>query len=489
MIGGLPLHNQGIANTILQDILDNPPDAPVLVYFDPDVDGLISGRFLVEFLQQHDIPYTTYINPNRAHGFLLDPATVAGRTILSGDFLCDTETFTELASLGCRYLSLDHHENTTIPQELTHQGNCLMMNVMFPWEAQRPYEEYQSGAGVVLDVLTHFDPSFNTPLRRALVGMTLLTDVRPLDYPNARPFLEELYSQPYEGYIRWLIDTIFSYQRDYSFGVPTIDRNFIDFKLSPFVNSLLRFNRGDLAINYIMGISRPDQDYTKLQKEMITQSQHFVRIKDTAYVRFLFVEMSKVPPLYQLIIGNFLGVLASRNMDTLPVLAMVVESDGHVTRASFRSPVDNLPYRDSIIKSTGVDCKGHSTAFGVLYRDVLTTSFLEKVSEGCALAVDNAQDSPIPNPITLLTTSLTDWLTNGGYEITKENEYVSRNSQVLLQYTSPTALVTDRPSYKRYVTECGSFIIGFGDASPETHYIRPVIDRKTVTFILDKEIK
>ena len=44
-------------------------EKPVLVYFDPDVDGLIAGYLAVRFFSKLGFPIRTHINSNREHGF------------------------------------------------------------------------------------------------------------------------------------------------------------------------------------------------------------------------------------------------------------------------------------------------------------------------------------------------------------------------------------------------------------------------------------
>ena len=64
------MHGQEDANAILDALLGDA-DPRVLVYVDPDIDGVVAGCLLMSFLDEHNVKYSTYINPNRAHGFFL----------------------------------------------------------------------------------------------------------------------------------------------------------------------------------------------------------------------------------------------------------------------------------------------------------------------------------------------------------------------------------------------------------------------------------
>ena len=61
-------------------------DKAVLVYFDPDIDGLISGYFVCKFLMRLGLKFTWYINKNREHGFKLPIKELHNINIIAVDF-------------------------------------------------------------------------------------------------------------------------------------------------------------------------------------------------------------------------------------------------------------------------------------------------------------------------------------------------------------------------------------------------------------------
>ena len=72
---------------------------PVLVYGDPDIDGLVSMRefllFLEKELEDESIPY--YVNNNRSHGFFIPPEKLRGYYVFCVDFSIEQEKMDELS--------------------------------------------------------------------------------------------------------------------------------------------------------------------------------------------------------------------------------------------------------------------------------------------------------------------------------------------------------------------------------------------------------
>ena len=86
---------------------------PVLVYGDPDIDGLISLRNLKTFLESElnlkSVPY--YCNSNRSHGFMLDLNSIEkGTIIFAVDFAITREEIKNIVDSGFDIISIDHHD-------------------------------------------------------------------------------------------------------------------------------------------------------------------------------------------------------------------------------------------------------------------------------------------------------------------------------------------------------------------------------------------
>lgn len=415
---------------VLQGILDNP--RPVLVYFDPDVDGLISGWLLCQWLHKNGISFSTYANPNRSHGFLLPYEAVKDLTILSGDFTVTHETMKNLVeNYGVTYLSLDHHDN---PEEQRvfegPSGNLgVMVNNQYPGNPD--WNKFQSGAGVVWQVLASFDSSFDNKLCRGMVGWSLLSDVRDISSEEARGFLTDLFSLDKRSpYIGKLISSVMAGRRDYEFGVPRMDRHFVDFQMTPAINSMLRFGKEREAVKFILSGVYPEVDYHQRQKGLVKGilKRAIIREFGDSFCS-ITVNMKDFPPDTQEILGNFVGLMCSRFSDTHNVVGRVVDSEGNSVRTSFRGRHSGAPYKDYIIKETGLDCRGHQEAFSIKDSCISEEQF-EKAGIACESA-EKSMEEFTPNIIEVK--NFGSWVKKHGHEVAEENGYRMSDRRIYLR--------------------------------------------------------
>lgn len=489
MINGAPLLHQDAANQLLDAIRTEPLSEPVLVYFDPDVDGLFAGKFWVDWCRKNSIPYETYVNPNRSHGFLLPPERVEGRTILSGDFTVPAVKFRYLVeNHSVRWVHTDHHSydegSLSIP-------NGVYINPQALCEPQHATQAFQSGAGVVLDVLSHYDSSFGSPEYVAQVGITLLTDVRPLENPEARSILETLYGIPYDGYFRYLLDGVYKVSRDYGYGVPEANRTFVDFKLSPLMNSLFRFNHGDTAIRFVCGEPQPEDrvllsTIPAKQRTLIKQSKYWGKSFDFGSAHIIKFDVESVPMEYRNVIGNYLGMIASRYSDDKSTLALLT-SNGRVFPASFRGKYEGIDYRSAFEQNMGIPCLGHAGAFGVRFDTVkgLDNSVFVKYAETVnALEADRSGTASPSRPIVRTMLDDIDLIA-----LARENDYHDNRNRTYLQYVGPWSISTQKPTVVRYSC-AGHEVLSFSpDLTPSNAVILPRYDRNSVTLILSHLIE
>lgn len=479
--------NSCYAKKLLESIT---PDDTVLVYFDPDVDGLVAGKMLCDYLIKHNIPFSTYMNENRKHGFLLDPVRLKGQVVLSADFRVSSDELDQLHASGVRFLSLDHHENDIAePVRFDEKGNvqCCVINVMFPNEPRRDRDWFLSGAGVVRDVLEYCEDGWDTDEYLALVGITLLTDVRPFEMPGANRFLEALFERTDDlAYFRYLIGEVYKQQKDYGFGRQHFTRNFVDFKFAPMINAMLRFNKNQAAIDLIMQRPYSVSAYVQEQRDFMVVALDTVKLfKSPEVVVAVWDEVSTRgrSVLYRQCWPNFLGLLAGRicRDEHKPCLAVYVD-EGRVVRTSFRAPSVH-PYRETIEKVTGVPCLGHSTAFGI---DLLKVEpeFLEGLRTACKEAESLDTDSPVDVKVRRVS-DLSDFVSSGrAAQVAKKNQYLPNHLKTYIQYEGPSKLEIDRPRYQVY--RAGMKIVALGsDRSPDTHLIEPVWDRGVGLYLSD----
>lgn len=403
---------------------------PVLVYGDPDVDGMIAMLLVVKYLIKYGKKYAWFVNTNREHGWTLDYERVRGRDIIAVDFIITRQQINNLVDLGCNILSMDHHENEEdlISVQRNGKKGVVVNNQYLDEESDG---RYLSGAGVVFEALCGEDPSFDTLENRALVGITLLSDVRDIENPIARGYLKDLYTHKYKGYIRYLIDNTIG-EKDYTFGVPRMDRNYVDYKFSPAINSCLRFNREEDVARFFLGSGFLNLEYHKMQKELVAQIQENVRIVDYSKLRVCYFKEEMVDPMYWEVLSSFVGLDASKNLDgkRSVICYMIAYTDTgkpYVKRASFRGNINGLDYRRRLLNT--INGVGHGSAFGIKELYPSKELFL-KVNKICTeVEVDSNHVTNITEVL-----NLSFFAMRKGYEYGEYNMYCLTQHRKYIRY-------------------------------------------------------
>ena len=129
----LKIHKfRGVTPKLL-DLIKSFKGTDVLVYFDPDVDGMLSGVFVCRLLASFGISYEYYVNSNRSHGWFLPVEKVKGKNIIAVDFIITREKIVELVDNGCNIISMDHHINETEFIEYSSGGKYgVVINNQYP---------------------------------------------------------------------------------------------------------------------------------------------------------------------------------------------------------------------------------------------------------------------------------------------------------------------------------------------------------------------
>lgn len=453
-----------------------------VVYFDPDIDGLIAGLFICRALSILGKPYSWYINSNREHGFSLPIDKVKGKNIICVDFLIEKHEIVELVNAGCNILSLDHHENKnskdTLIEYKTESNMGVVINNQYSFEEKSG--NYLSGAGVVFEsLLTYLGDSFNTKENKALVGLTLLTDVRNIENINARLYLQELYTHPYKGYIGYLLDNSIG-DKDYGFGIPRLDRNYVDYKFSPLINSYLRFNKQDEVVEFILGSGILSLQYRDLQRDFVSELLEKANIIPFDNLNVVVVDIAKFSPDTREYISNFIGLLASRVLDMKKSCIAYVVNGREVGRASFRGLVNGVNYLSPI--SELVDGVGHEPAFGIknlkpsksLFKEI--SNICKKLEEGISF---KAKYIEVGN--------FSMFANVRGYNLGIENIYCLSENRVYVKYTGKN-IVKKRngAKFQEYSIDGVNVICFNSDLDPSKDLILPIIERGVLNFYLDK---
>lgn len=468
---------------------------PVLVYGDPDIDGLVSMRellnFLIKELEDDSIPY--YCNTNRSHGFTLPLEKVKGYYIFGVDFAVDRTKMEEIVNSGVTLIQVDHHECEELfveskNEELGSFG--LMVNNQYPFENQDWL--FQSGMGVLYHVIGQYylettgsDFYLKDVTTRALVGLTLLSDVRNIEMPYAHPFLTDLYEHPVEGYIGYLVESVLG--RDYVFGTPRLDRNFVDFTFSPKVNALFRFNLENQAINFILGYGYPEEDYQALQRAFVERLEESIEVFEYPNVKIIEIPSFGLTMEEKSYVSNFVGLLASRYTSSSNVVIAYYSDNGVVGRASFRGSIQTVDFRRELIK-VGVDGRGHASAYGIIGFEKDFELF-DRISEVCTELFEGITDSvtfvDVPH--------LGIWMRNPrrGYRISRNNCYLLGHHRTYLRYTgSPDAIHKKRGNDKYAVYEVNGIEVRTFDVALtfEDGLILPMLEKGRPVLQLARKI-
>lgn len=468
------------ARILLRKMLIDP--RPIIVYFDPDVDGAIAGYLVCKYLRKVGHEFQWYINSNRSHDWSLPKEKVKGRNIIAVDFIITAEKVRELSSLGCNLLSMDHHNNGSEAIECHDGGDCMVINNQYSFEDDDG--RYLSGAGVVFEVLSQIDEEFDTELNRQLVGITLLSDIRDIENPLAEGYLYLTYSGKYDGFLRRLIDSTMG-DRDNSFGVPRMDRNYIDYKFSPALNACFRFNRQGDVVKFLLGVGELSTVWRDKQKSLVKELQNGCKVIELNHTRIVY--FNEIDFLaYSDVLSNFVGLLASRYLDgdKSVICYMIQEEDGRkfIKRASMRGRINGIDYNSSIQKLGVCDCRGHNSAFGMVGLKPSKDVFLE-VDKVCGVLESECQ---YQRPV-IECANLSMFLNSPkSFYVAEDNMYKLSQNQTVIKYTGGGYRVKrEGASYREYEVD-GIPVLSFNLKSTfSSNYISLVLDRGNRIFYLE----
>lgn len=390
----------------------------ILLIGDPDTDGLMSLKLMCDLFDSFDKQYSYYCNDHRKHGFTLNPSTLEGFLVVMADFAISRQEVLTLIQNNVYVVSLDHHD---IDDSFIEYDNAVVINNQYSFEAED--DRYLSGAGVVYEVFKEIYPDFESKEREAIVGITLLSDVRAIENKKARKYLRTTYSSDDE-YIRYLIE--YTLTTDYSFGQPRMDRNYVDFTLSPTINAMLRFNRTSEAIDFVLGKGRGGNvDWRERQKQLIYSMMQQVEVLDLSNCYILAIDATK----FDEDITGFIGLLCSRYKNKNKSALIFAYDKGKVIRASMRGLYDSVDYRKAL-QSIGIHAEGHHNAFGIVdfYPTADTWNQLNEL-------IGSLEEHQTETRTIIETGNLSSTMMNRGMKIATDNCYVRDMYRTYIKYT------------------------------------------------------
>lgn len=454
----------------------------ILVYYDADIDGAISGMLVTKELQYRGIQSEYYVNKNRKHGFLLENLEkYRGYLIIAVDFSITFNKLEEIQKCGINLINIDHHEIAY--KEIYHKREqdteIVIINNHYEFEDKR--YSFLSGAGVVYNVLNNWRENYASVDKKALVGWSLLSDICPIETELAKEYLDNTYSWNTEYGNRLL--KISKKTVEYGFGESKIDRQYIDFNLSPKINALFRLNQGDYAIQLLRGDIEPQLSLdmiVKIQREWIKKFNECVTCKEYSnlIIGEINLDLFTQPIGYDL--TNFIGVSASHMVDKTgkTVIYIGKYKDGRM-RGSLRGYKDGVDYL-KILSDFGYKCAGHKMAFGItkISEEKIDYDYLNyviKIAEDKVKSIDRV----------IKVSNLNMYKSYRPEKIATYNEYVRASHKKLIQYTGlNTWVMKDKGKLQHYIID-GQSVYGFDkDITPQTGYIEPTFVKGYMTFYL-----
>lgn len=409
-----------------------------LVYYDPDIDGAVAGELSRRFLDRFGKIFGYYINDNRQHGFKLNDEQInmlIGTTIMVVDASMTRAEVEMLVDRGVNVINIDHHnidEDELVFYEKDGVAGVIINN-NYSFEP----EEYKflSGAGVVFCVINAMFPKFFQDEEEALVGLSLLSDIRPLETPYAKHLLHKLYTTD-TPFLQYLISITRS-ERDYGFGEIVLDRNYVDFTFSPKVNALFRLNKGEEAISVFRGTyqgSKGSLDvYRNIQNAVVDEIEKELQGVELSNLICKSVHQSIQIP-YGYSVTNFIGLACSRVKNVgKTTLLYVRDNQNRVLRGSVRGLCEDVPYLQ-VFRSFGVVAEGHEGAFGVIELDLEKVN-LEKLNQEIARLEEGYTERKYDGR--LLDVNNLSFFMNSKRcnEIAHYNNYVRDQQRIYLRYT------------------------------------------------------
>lgn len=406
-------------------------DAKFMVYWDPDIDGLFAGYIVEEFLKLlglYNKNFKYKLNEKRKHGFFIkdsELASLKGYTIIAVDFSITKADFDRILKAGVNLINIDHHEidvsnYTKLDRDYVFSkcGDAKGIILNNQYDAEPKEFKFLSGAGMVYYFLKAVAERFELELPKdfeALVGITLLSDIRVIESDEARAFLLKTFTSTsdYIKYLHWLVlsEKNSNAKRFNPFGMPNgLNRDLIDYSFSPLINALLRADKGMLAVELIRQNPQcisylKDNDtiflYREIQKKIVAAIAEKVKENENipgSLTRKLSTMViccleSSFEPIEGYDITNYIGVACSKikDEDKVGVIFVIDEETGLSKRGSFRGSLDGVNYLD-IFKRNGVPAAGHQNAFGILECKVSDIDF-EKIDEEIRLAEEEHRKS------------------------------------------------------------------------------------------------
>ena len=120
-----------------KEILEANKNRPILLYGDPDVDGLFSLLLMCQFCDMLGLKYSYYVNSNRYHGFSIPVDKLEGNLVIASDFEITQEEMQALVDNNVVVLSTDHHDcQAEFIEVRSDMAEGIVINNQYPFEPE-----------------------------------------------------------------------------------------------------------------------------------------------------------------------------------------------------------------------------------------------------------------------------------------------------------------------------------------------------------------
>lgn len=457
------------------------------IYYDTDIDGGVSGELFRRYAVTTNKKYQIHINENRQHGMKLSTEQLefirgSELTIVMVDAGIERSDMERITSMGIDIVNIDHHDleekelysiqTEDVKGKLTYG---VIINNQYPNEPEEM--RYLSGGGMVYHVIEYLNSSLQGEDEKVLVGLSLLSDIRPLENPYAKEFLTALYN--HDSPMTEYLVRITSPDTDYGFGKPTLDRNYIDYTFSPKINALFRMNKGYQAIAVFNGtfVERESLAFYREEQNRICSviRQHlegyemdniiFKGVKDTLNTE------SNVD------ITNFIGLACSQEKGENKTTILYVTENGRIKRGSLRGLCDDVDYLQ-IVRDCGFEARGHKNAFGILSVD-LGVFDINILNKAIGEAEKGYKERRYTNRI-LNVENLSQFRISEHNVIADYNNYVRDVNRIYINYTGNINMVEKEQRGKAIKYHVDGMTVNCFDDSltVENALIQPLLSRR-----------
>lgn len=354
----------------------------IILKGDPDVDGYLALYVAMELFKGIDGNYQLVMNDDRAHG-MVEGETYSNSLFINLDSGITEDELVALVENGNYVISLDHHEleykdgGSGYLIQHTSENGCMGVIINNQYEFSPEEYKFWSGTGVTLQGLCYI--LGKEPTKEMLVchGITLLSDVRDIENSVARELLEFTFSTDLREcpMLKKLV-TLVTLGEDARFReVPNyVDRNFIDYKFSPYINATFQLNKGVYLVSFLVkGKIKKFIDSRSLRKYIFSVLEERIQVVDMEHLKVLMLDDLSPIDLsgqvqgvkFKYSLTNFVGVFANRYLNTGKTVMIVAKDGDEWARGSVRGLSSNIDYK-SLFKEAGFLAEGHLGAFGLL---------------------------------------------------------------------------------------------------------------------------